>query len=223
MFNIEAVTKTFKDKTILKDISFKINQGDKIALLGNNGAGKSTLLKIISGEYKADSGQVSTQLDYQTEIGMMPQEDVLIDELTVNDIVKLKCHMNQFSVTSRDALLDKVSLQAFKNHNVGKLSGGQKRRVSLLLTLLNSPSLIFLDEPTTGMDLSAIDDFWHLLEYENFSSVIVTHDFNQIDRFFTKVLILKNGELKSEAFVKDIHETGQTIETYYREQIKRED
>ena len=103
MFNIEAVTKTFKDKTILKDISFKINQGDKIALLGNNGAGKSTLLKIISGEYKADSGQVSTQLDYQTEIGMMPQEDVLIDELTVNDIVKLKCHMNQFSVTSRDA------------------------------------------------------------------------------------------------------------------------
>ena len=223
MFNIEAVTKTFKDKTILKDISFKINQGDKIALLGNNGAGKSTLLKIISGEYKADSGQVSTQLDYQTEIGMMPQEDVLIDELTVNDIVKLKCHMNQFSVTSIDALLDKVSLQAFKNHNVGKLSGGQKRRVSLLLTLLNSPSLIFLDEPTTGMDLSAIDDFWHLLEYENFSSVIVTHDFNQIDRFFTKVLILKNGELKSEAFVKDIHETGQTIETYYREQIKRED
>lgn len=223
MFNIEAVTKTFKDKTILKDISFKINQGDKIALLGNNGAGKSTLLKIISGEYKADSGQVSTQLDYQTEIGMMPQEDVLIDELTVNDIVKLKCHMNQFSVTSRDTLLDKVSLQAFKNHNVGKLSGGQKRRLSLLLTLLNSPSLIFLDEPTTGMDLSAIDDFWHLLEYENFSSVIVTHDFNQIDRFFTKVLILKNGELKSEAFVKDIHETGQTIETYYREQIKRED
>lgn len=223
MFNIEAVTKTFKDKTILKDISFKINQGDKIALLGNNGAGKSTLLKIISGEYKADSGQVSTQLDYQTEIGMMPQEDVLIDELTVNDIVKLKCHMNQFSVTSIDTLLDKVSLQAFKNHNVGKLSGGQKRRLSLLLTLLNSPSLIFLDEPTTGMDLSAIDDFWHLLEYENFSSVIVTHDFNQIDRFFTKVLILKNGELKSEAFVKDIHETGQTIETYYREQIKRED
>lgn len=223
MFNIEAVTKTFKDKTILKDISFKINQGDKIALLGNNGAGKSTLLKIISGEYKADSGQVSTQLDYQTEIGMMPQEDILIDELTVNDIVKLKCHMNQFSVTSIDALLDKVSLQAFKNHNVGKLSGGQKRRLSLLLTLLNSPSLIFLDEPTTGMDLSAIDDFWHLLEYENFSSVIVTHDFNQIDRFFTKVLILKNGELKSEAFVKDIHETGQTIETYYREQIKRED
>lgn len=223
MFNIEAVTKTFKDKTILKDISFKINQGDKIALLGNNGAGKSTLLKIISGEYKADSGQVSTQLDYQTEIGMMPQEDVLIDELTVNDIVKLKCHMNQFSVTSIDTLLDKVSLQAFKNHNVGKLSSGQKRRLSLLLTLLNSPSLIFLDEPTTGMDLSAIDDFWHLLEYENFSSVIVTHDFNQIDRFFTKVLILKNGELKSEAFVKDIHETGQTIETYYREQIKRED
>ena len=163
MFKVEEVKKSFKNKEVLKGVSFSIGEGDKVALLGNNGAGKSTLLKIIAGQLAANSGKISTSLNYQTEIGMMPQGDILIDDLTVSDLVYLKSKMNQIDSINVDEFLDMVELRDFKNHYVSGLSGGQKRRLSLLLTILNSPKLIFLDEPTTGMDLESVDNFWKLV------------------------------------------------------------
>ena len=219
MFKVEEVKKSFKNKEVLKGVSFSIGEGDKVALLGNNGAGKSTLLKIIAGQLAANSGKISTSLNYQTEIGMMPQGDILIDDLTVSDLVYLKSKMNQIDSINVDEFLDMVELRDFKNHYVSGLSGGQKRRLSLLLTILNSPKLIFLDEPTTGMDLESVDNFWKLLEKQNFTSVVVTHDFNQIDHFFTKVLILKNGRIAAHESVEEIHKDGKTIEQFYREKV----
>lgn len=222
MFKVIEIKKSFKNKEVLKGVSFTVDEGDKVALLGNNGAGKSTLLKIIAGQLQANAGRIETPLDFQTEIGMMPQGDILIDDLKVGDLVLLKCYMNQLEDIDIDALLKMVELEGFKNQYVMGLSGGQKRRLSLLLTILNEPRLIFLDEPTTGMDLESVDNFWHLLEEQNFTSVVVTHDFNQIDHFFTKVLILKDGRIAAQENVEDIHRNGQTIEQFYREQVKME-
>lgn len=222
MFKVSEIKKSFKNKEVLKGVSFTIEEGDKVALLGNNGAGKSTLLKIIAGQLQANAGRIETTLDFQTEIGMMPQGDVLIDDLKVGDLVLLKCYMNQLEDIDIDALLKMVELEDFKNQYVLGLSGGQKRRLSLLLTILNEPRLIFLDEPTTGMDLESVDNFWHLLEEQKFTSVVVTHDFNQIDHFFTKVLILKDGRIAAQESVEEIHRKGQTIEQFYREQVKME-
>lgn len=223
MFKVSEIKKSFKNKEVLKGVSFTIEEGDKVALLGNNGAGKSTLLKIIAGQLQANAGRIETTLDFQTEIGMMPQGDILIDDLKVGDLVLLKCYMNQLEDIDIDALLKMVELEGFKNQYVLGLSGGQKRRLSLLLTILNEPRLIFLDEPTTGMDLESVDNFWHLLEEQKFTSVVVTHDFNQIDHFFTKVLILKDGRIAAQESVEDIHRKGQTIEQFYREQVKMEE
>ncbi|WP_049529447.1 ABC transporter ATP-binding protein [Streptococcus pseudopneumoniae] len=222
MFKVSEIKKSFKNKEVLKGVSFTIEEGDKVALLGNNGAGKSTLLKIIAGQLQANAGRIETTLDFQTEIGMMPQGDILIDDLKVGDLVLLKCHMNQLRDIDIEALLKMVELEEYRNQYVMGLSGGQKRRLSLLLTILNEPRLIFLDEPTTGMDLESVDNFWHLLEEQNFTSVVVTHDFNQIDHFFTKVLILKDGRIAAQESVEDIHRKGQTIEQFYREQVKME-
>ena len=222
MFKVSEIKKSFKNKEVLKGVSFTVEEGDKVALLGNNGAGKSTLLKIIAGQLQANAGRIETTLDFQTEIGMMPQGDILIDDLKVGDLVLLKCYMNQLEDIDIDALLKMVELEEFKNQYVMGLSGGQKRRLSLLLTILNEPRLIFLDEPTTGMDLESVDNFWHLLEEQKFTSVVVTHDFNQIDHFFTKVLILKDGRIAAQESVEDIHRKGQTIEQFYREQVKME-
>ena len=222
MFKVSEIKKSFKNKEVLKGVSFTIEEGDKVALLGNNGAGKSTLLKIIAGQLQANAGRIETTLDFQTEIGMMPQGDILIDDLKVGDLVLLKCHMNQLRDIDIEALLKMVELEEYRNQYVMGLSGGQKRRLSLLLTILNEPRLIFLDEPTTGMDLESVDNFWHLLEEQNFTSVVVTHDFNQIDHFFTKVLILKDGRIAAQESVEEIHRKGQTIEQFYREQVKME-
>ena len=222
MFKVIEIKKSFKNKEVLKGVSFTVEEGDKVALLGNNGAGKSTLLKIIAGQLQANAGRIETTLDFQTEIGMMPQGDILIDDLKVGDLVLLKCYMNQLKDIDIDALLKMVELEDFKNQYVLGLSGGQKRRLSLLLTILNEPRLIFLDEPTTGMDLESVDNFWHLLEEQKFTSVVVTHDFNQIDHFFTRVLILKDGRIAAQENVEDIHRNGQTIEQFYREQVKME-
>ena len=222
MFKVIEIKKSFKNKEVLKGVSFTVEEGDKVALLGNNGAGKSTLLKIIAGQLQANAGRIETTLDFQTEIGMMPQGDILIDDLKVEDLVLLKCYMNQLEDIDIDRLLKMVELEGFKNQYVLGLSGGQKRRLSLLLTILNEPRLIFLDEPTTGMDLESVDNFWHLLEEQKYTSVVVTHDFNQIDHFFTKVLILKDGRIAAQESVEDIHRKGQTIEQFYREQVKME-
>ena len=222
MFKVIEIKKSFKNKEVLKGVSFTVEEGDKVALLGNNGAGKSTLLKIIAGQLQLDAGHIETLLDFQTEIGMMPQGDILIEDLKVGDLVLLKCYMNQLEDIDIDALLKMVELVEFKNQYVIGLSGGQKRRLSLLLTILNEPRLIFLDEPTTGMDLESVDNFWSLLEEQKFTSVVVTHDFNQIDHFFTKVLILKDGRIAAQESVEEIHRKGQTIEQFYREQVKME-
>ena len=221
MFSVDEIKKSFKNKEVLKGVSFSIAEGEKVALLGNNGAGKSTLMKIIAGQLEANSGTVNMALDYQTEIGMMPQGDTLIEDLTVSDLVQLKSAMNRIAIDV-DTALEKVSLQDFKKQYVGGLSGGQKRRLSLLLSILNSPKLIFLDEPTTGMDLESVDRFWKLLEKEKYTSVIVTHDFNQIDHFFTKVMILKNGRIAATESVEEIHRQGKTIEEFYREKVEKE-
>lgn len=216
MFSLHNIKKKFGPKNVLKDISFTITEGDKIALLGSNGAGKSTLFKIIAGQVKSDSGLIKTQLDFRNDIGMMPQDNLLIKDLTVKELVLLKSYMNKLENFDVDSMLSKVNLLDKKKDMVGDLSGGQQRRLSLLLSLLNNPRLLFLDEPTTGMDLASIDNFWELLK-DSSTSLIVTHDFNQIDQFFTRVLILKNGYILADESVAKIHKTGKTIEQYYRD------
>ena len=217
MFSLHNIKKKFGSKNVLKDISFTIKEGDKIALLGCNGAGKSTLFKIIAGQVKSDSGLIKTQCDFKNDIGMMPQDDLLIKDLTVKELVLLKAYMNKLKDFEVESMLSKVELSDKKKDLVGDLSGGQQRRLSLLLSLLNNPRLLFLDEPTTGMDLASIDNFWELLKDSSCTSVIVTHDFNQIDQFFSRVLILKNGYILADESVAEIHKTGKTIEQYYRD------
>lgn len=217
ILKLHQIRKQF-ERPVLTGVNLDIHQHDRIALLGNNGAGKSTLIKIISGEIMADAGTVQAQFSRRDDLDVMAQENVLIPALTVGEQVRLAAAIKRVDIAKRwQALLKQFRLYECRHTAVARLSGGQKRRLALLLSVLRPSKLLILDEPTVGMDLDSIDLFWRLLERMHGATLVVTHDFNQIDKFFSRVVLLKDGQIARDARVKTIHANNQTIEQWYRQ------
>ena len=216
LLTLSHVSKSFS-KPVLKDVNLTVHSHERIALLGANGAGKTTLIQIIIGLINPDKGTVKFDLDPKKSLNIMPQENVLIPDITVLEQIKLVSLINKvYNEENIQNLLAKFSLIDQSNQLIQKLSGGQKRRLSLLISSLRPAKLSILDEPTVGMDLDSIDFFWKLLNSRNESTIVVTHDFNQIDRYFSRVLLLKDGKIFRDVSTKSIHNHNQTIAQWYR-------
>ncbi|MDF7682127.1 XRE family transcriptional regulator [Lactobacillus sp. ESL0679] len=202
---------------VLKRINLTIMERDRIALLGSNGAGKSTLIKIIARLLQPDSGKVEFFYNPQTDLKIMPQENVLLDGLKVDEQIRLEAAIDHvYDRKQITALLEQFNLKQQAKVTIKKLSGGQKRRLLLLLTLIRPSKFLILDEPTAGMDLQSIDFFWQCLDRVNSTVLTTTHDFNQIDKYFSRVVLLKDGEIIQDASVDTVHSHHQTIEQWYR-------
>lgn len=216
LLTLSHVSKSFS-KPVLKDVNLTVHSHERIALLGANGAGKTTLIQIIIGLINPDKGTVKFDLDPKKSLNIMPQENVLIPDITVLEQIKLVSLINKvYNEENIQNLLAKFSLIDQSNQLIQKLSGGQKRRLSLLIISLRPAKLSILDEPTVGMDLDSIDFFWKLLNSRNESTIVVTHDFNQIDRYFSRVLLLKDGKIFRDVSTKSIHNHNQSIAQWYR-------
>ncbi len=216
LLTLSHVSKSFS-KPVLKDVNLTVHSNERIALLGANGAGKTTLIQIIIGLINPDKGTVKFDLDPKKSLNIMPQENVLIPDITVLEQIKLVSLINKvYNEENIQNLLAKFSLIDQSNQLIQKLSGGQKRRLSLLISSLRPAKLSILDEPTVGMDLDSIDFFWKLLNSRNESTIVVTHDFNQIDRYFSRVLLLKDGKIFRDVSTKSIHNHNQSIAQWYR-------
>ena len=216
LLTLSHVSKSFS-KPVLKDVNLTVHSHERIALLGANGAGKTTLIQIIIGLINPDKGTVKFDLDPKKSLNIMPQENVLIPDITVLEQIKLVSLINKvYNEENIQNLLAKFSLIDQSNQLIQKLSGGQKRRLSLLISSLRPAKLSILDEPTVGMDLDSIDFFWKLLNSRNESTIVVTHDFNQIDRYFSRVLLLKDGKIFRDVSTKSIHSHNQSIAQWYR-------
>lgn len=167
---VEKLSKKIKDKEILRNISFEINDGECVALIGPNGAGKTTLLDCLLGDKLVTSGQVSIQglpvtsskLDYTR--AYLPQENVIVQKLKVKELIAFfqRIYPNPLSNQEIDQLLQFVKQQ--KEQLAEKLSGGQKRLFSFVLTLIGRPKIVFLDEPTAFMDTSTRQRFWEIVQ-----------------------------------------------------------
>lgn len=222
VLKLQNIRKSFT-YPVLKDVSFSIYGRDRIALLGGNGSGKSTIINIIIGLLNNDQGEVSRFFNTTEDLGVMPQDNVLIESLKVEEQVLLAAKIRKIKIDNNiNKLLKEFRLDTQKNIIISKLSGGQKRRLSLLISLLKPTKLLILDEPTVGMDLETIDFFWAYLDQTSGSVLTVTHDFNQIDKYFSKIILLKDGVIAKEAYVSDIHSNNQTIEQWYRVNNKEE-
>ncbi|MBU5283418.1 XRE family transcriptional regulator [Limosilactobacillus reuteri] len=217
LVKLNNIVKTF-NSPVLNSLDLTIHNNERIALLGSNGAGKTTLVKIIEGALKPNEGTVKWYFNKNDSLNIMSQENILIPTLKVKEQIILTAAITKVDSKQRiNYLLDQFKLSSQQNTIIAKLSGGQKRRLSLLLSVLRQSKLLILDEPTVGMDLESIDYFWHFIEKVSGSILVITHDFNQIDKFFSRVLLLKDGQISQDIPVKEIHQHNQTIEQWYRQ------
>ena len=204
MIKVESLNKNIKDKGILKDISFEVAEGECIALIGPNGAGKTTLLDCLLGDKLVTSGQVSIQdlpvtsskLDYTRSY--LPQENVIVQKLKVKELIAFfqRIYPNHLSNQEIDKLLqfDKQQKEQFAE----KLSGGQKRLFSFVLTLIGRPKLVFLDEPTAAMDTSTRQRFWEIVDQLKKNGVTIvysSHYIEEVEHTADRILVLNKGEL----------------------------
>lgn len=217
ILQLNHIAMTF-NTPVLKDINLSIFNNERIALLGSNGAGKTTLVKIIEGALTPTNGTVEWQINKKDFLNIMPQNDLLIPALKVKEQITLAAQISKVNNSERiNRLLEHFNLKSQQNTFVAKLSGGQKRRLSLIISTLRQSKLLILDEPTVGMDLESIDYFWQFIDQVTGSIMVITHDFNQIDKFFSRVLLLKDGQISYDVSVKEIHQHNQSIEQWYRQ------
>lgn len=217
IMSINHLTKSFT-QPVLNDVNLNIYGRDRIALLGSNGAGKSTLVKIMYNTIKADRGEIKRYINMRDDLNIMTQDDILISDLKLIEQIELSARINQvYAKTYIEQLLDQFRLRQAAHTYISKLSGGEKRRLSLVLSLMRPSKLLILDEPTVGMDLESIDLFWKHMDHVGGAVLTITHDLNQIDKYFSRVILLKGGQIKRDDRVSDIHAHNQTIEQWYRQ------
>uniref|UniRef100_UPI0005CF8736 ABC transporter ATP-binding protein n=1 Tax=Streptococcus suis TaxID=1307 RepID=UPI0005CF8736 len=169
MIEVRALDKVIKGRPILSNISFEIKSGECVALIGPNGAGKTTLMSCLLGDRKATKGQVlldglaPQSQSNKEKVAVLPQENAIPTDLKVKELLRF------FQAIYKDSLTDVEidSLLCFspeqKNQLAGKLSGGQKRLLAFVICLIGKPKLLFLDEPTAGMDTSTRQRFWEIV------------------------------------------------------------
>ncbi|VPA24817.1 ABC transporter ATP-binding protein [Streptococcus pneumoniae] len=204
MIKVESLNKNIKGKAILKGISFEVAEGECVALIGPNGAGKTTLLDCLLGDKLVTSGQVSiqglsvtsSQLDYIR--GYLPQENVIVQKLKVKELIAFfqRIYPNSLSDQEIDQLLQFNQQQ--KEQFAEKLSGGQKRLFSFVLTLIGRPKLVFLDEPTAAMDTSTRQRFWEIvrdLKAQGVTILYSSHYIEEVEHTADRILVLNKGEL----------------------------
>ncbi|MEM0095809.1 MAG: ABC transporter ATP-binding protein [Candidatus Bathyarchaeia archaeon] len=207
---MENVVKCFEDVVAVDGVSLKVAQGELFGLLGPNGAGKTTTVNMLCGLLKPTSGFVSVGgYDVQKEnvrvkglIGVCPQETVVYPYLTGAENVELFGNLYALDEDTlryrRDMLLEKLGLTHDAHRKVEKYSGGMKRRLSIVLALIHSPQIIFLDEPTVGMDPQsrrAVWDFMRELKKEGKTIFLTTHYMEEAESLCDRVGIIDHGRL----------------------------
>ncbi|SDP58825.1 ABC-2 type transport system ATP-binding protein [Streptococcus sp. NLAE-zl-C503] len=204
VIKVEKLSKKIKDKEILRNISFEINDGECVALIGPNGAGKTTLIDCLLGDKFMSSGQIGIQGFAPTDprlkklVSVLPQENAVVQSLKVKELLSFFKSLYPDSLSDKeiDDLLRFSDKQ--KNQLAGKLSGGQKRLFSFVLTLIGRPEILFLDEPTAAMDTSTRQHFWEIvnrLKKNGVTIVYSSHYIEEVEHTADRILVLHKGEL----------------------------
>ena len=206
---IENLTKKYKDVVAVDNLSLSVQKGELISLLGINGAGKTTTIKMLSCLTKPTSGEAflngksicSDAVSVKSIIAVSPQETAVASGLTVKENLELMCGVYGFAKEKRNKkiaeLTKMLGLEAVIKKKAGKLSGGWQRRLSIAMALISEPDILFLDEPTLGLDVIARSDLWDMIRSfkEKITVVLTTHYMEEAEALSDRIAIMKDGKL----------------------------
>lgn len=202
---VSALRKNYGSLKAVDGISFSVNTGEVFALLGPNGAGKTTTIEILEGLRERDGGDVKVLdqdpwkngYDLHKRIGVIPQEFNFIEKTTPREAIIYYADLFNVKVNPDD-ILKEVLLEESAKTNFDSLSGGQKQKMGLALSLVNSPELLFLDEPTTGLDPNARRAIWDVirnLKAKNKTIILTTHYLDEAEQLSDRVAIMDHGKI----------------------------
>lgn len=208
---LHHLTKQYGDELVIRDISLSINNGELFSLLGVNGAGKSTLIKMLSGLLLPTSGKavilghdvVNEAKQVKRVIAVSPQETAIAPNLSVYENLDLMAGVHGFSKSERQQkvadMMHAFSLTPFTKRRSKTLSGGWKRRLSIAMALISEPKILFLDEPTLGLDILARRELWKLITdlKGKVTIILTTHYLEEAESLSDRICILKSGEVKA--------------------------
>ena len=202
----KGITKNYGDHTAVKDINLEFKKGSFNAILGPNGAGKSTTISMLIGLKRATNGQIIYAPN--TRIGVVFQASVLDEKLTVKENLAIRAQQYKGIKGGRvEDLINQLGLTAFQKQLYGTLSGGQKRRVDIARALLSNPDILFLDEPTTGLDIQTRKSIWDLLyrlqRDEGMTIILTTHYLDEADEA-DQLYIIDHGEVIAQGSATEI-------------------
>ena len=219
-----GLVKRYKNQTAVEELNLEIRQGELFALLGVNGAGKTTVIKMLSCLTKPTEGDATvggysiTKESEQVKrlIGVSPQETAVAPNLSVKENLEFICGIHGFSKEKTKAkirdLSDKLSLDSVLKRNAGKLSGGWQRRVSIAMALISEPEILFLDEPTLGLDVLARHDLWEVISSlkGRITIILTTHYMEEAEALSDRIGIMKSARLLAVGTAKELKEKAGT-------------
>ena len=202
----KGLTKNYGDHTAVKDINLEFKKGSFNAILGPNGAGKSTTISMLIGLKRATNGKIIYAPN--TRIGVVFQASVLDEKLTVKENLAIRAQQYKGIKGGRvEDLINQLGLTAFQKQLYGTLSGGQKRRVDIARALLSNPDILFLDEPTTGLDIQTRKSIWDLLyrlqRDEGMTIILTTHYLDEADEA-DQLYIIDHGKVIAQGSATEI-------------------
>lgn len=205
----EGLTKKYKDLTAVDRLDLCISQGELFALLGVNGAGKTTTIKMLTCLTKPDNGNafvngnsiISDAGAVKNIIGVSPQETAVAPNLSVKENLELMCGVHDFTKEKRQAKIkdrsEQFDLTDILSKKAGRLSGGWQRRLSIAMALISEPQVLFLDEPTLGLDVLARSDLWDTIRAlkGKITIILTTHYMEEAEALADHIGIMKEGKL----------------------------
>ena len=221
IITIDNVCKNYKAKKALDNVSLNIKKGELFGLLGVNGAGKTTLIKILCGLTRKTSGNITINdfnLDKDIDkikeiIDISPQETSIANNLSVKENLEFFANIyNNNDTNIINEIVDIFNLKEVLNQRAKTLSGGYKRRLSIAIALISKPKILFLDEPTLGLDVFARRELWTIIKklQKNITIILTSHYLEEIENLCDRVAILSNGKLLKTGTIEEIKQITNT-------------